>query len=271
VSDDAQGDDPKAWLAGVFDRAAPTYDRVGDAYHDYFGESLVDQAGIDRGDSVLDVACGRGAALLPAARRAGDSGHVLGVDLSPTMVSLAAQSLADEGLSGETRVMDAEHLQLTDGSVDTALCAFGLFFFPDPEAAMAEIFRVLRPGGTVAVSTWGQEDPRWSWEDEVFGTLNASRRAIVRPFDEVDDIEALLTGAGFTDVTCLIDDHDVLFADEDTWWAWKWSYSLRGILEQQDEETLALLRREATARLQAHREDGGFPCLLTANLVTAHR
>jgi hypothetical protein len=63
----------------------------------------------------------------------------------------------------------------------------------------------------------------------------------------------------------------VLFADEDTWWAWKWSYSLRGILEQQDEETLALLRREATARLQAHREDGGFPCLLTANLVTAHR
>ena len=57
MPDDAQGGDPKAWLAGVFDRAAPTYDRVGDNYHDYFGERLVDLAGIAEGDAVLDVAC----------------------------------------------------------------------------------------------------------------------------------------------------------------------------------------------------------------------
>jgi len=271
VPDDAQGGDPKAWLAGVFDRAAPTYDRVGDSYHDVFGERLVDLAGVEPGSSVLDVACGRGAALLPAARRAGERGHVLGVDLSPAMVGLAAQALVDAGLAGEARVMDAERLELPDGSFDTALCAFGLFFFPDPEAAVAEVFRVVRAGGRVAVSTWGPEDERWSWEDDVFATLNADRRAIVRPFDDPRDIETVLNGAGLTDVTHRLDDHDVSFDDEDTWWAWKWSYSLRGVLEVQDEATLASLRRTASERLQAQKEVGGFPCRLTANLVTAHR
>ena len=271
MADDAARDDAKSWLAGVFDRASPTYDRVGDSYHDVFGERLVDLAGVEPGSSVLDVACGRGAALLPAARRAGEGGRVLGVDLSPAMVALAAQALVDAGLSGEARVMDAEQLDLPDESFDTALCAFGLFFFPDPEAAVAEIFRVVRPGGTVAVSTWGREDERWSWEDDVFATLNADRRAIVRPFDEPRDIETLLKGAGFTDVTHRLDDHDVSFADEDKWWAWKWSYSLRGVLEQQDEATLANLRREASERLQANTEAGGFPCRLTANLVSANR
>ena len=61
----------KEWLAGVFDRAAPSYDRIGDAYHDHFGARLAETAGIHPGARVLDVACGRGAVLLPAAARAG--------------------------------------------------------------------------------------------------------------------------------------------------------------------------------------------------------
>jgi ubiquinone/menaquinone biosynthesis C-methylase UbiE len=270
VPDDAQGD-PKAWLAGVFDRAAPTYDRVGDNYHDYFGERLVDLAGIGEGDEVLDVACGRGAALLPAAKRSGAGGRVLGVDLSLGMVTLAAEALDDARLPGDAQVMDAEHLDLPDASYDVALCAFGLFFFPDPEAAMAEVFRVVRPGATVAVSTWGAEDERWSWEDDVLSTLTAERRAVVRPFDSIDDIEALLVGAGFTGIAHELDHRDVWFADEEAWWAWKWSYSLRGVLEQQDEATLAQLRQDAEKRMRPFKQDAGLPCRLTANLVSAHR
>lgn len=271
VPDDARGVDAKTWLAGVFDRAAPTYDRVGDAYHDFFGERLVDMAGVREGTSLLDVACGRGAALLPAARRVGERGAVLGVDFSPKMVTTAAQALAVEGLPGEVRVMDAEHLLLGDASFDTALCAFGVFFFPDPEAAVAELFRVLRPGGVVAVSTWGQEDERWLWEDDLLATLQVGRRAVVRPFDTSSDVAALLRGAGFQDVTCQSEHRDVRFADEGTWWAWKWSYSLRGVLEQQDEVTLDRLRRQASERMAPSMVADGLPCRLTANLVRGRR
>jgi ubiquinone/menaquinone biosynthesis C-methylase UbiE len=59
--------DPKAWLAGVFDRAAASYDVMAGAYHDHFGARLVEHAGVGPGDRVLDVACGRGAVCIPAA------------------------------------------------------------------------------------------------------------------------------------------------------------------------------------------------------------
>lgn len=82
--------DGKAWVARVFDRAAPTYDAVAGAYHDYFGSRLVALAGLRAGDAVLDVGRGRGAVLLPAATKVGPSGRVSGIDLSPPDWSRAA-------------------------------------------------------------------------------------------------------------------------------------------------------------------------------------
>ena len=168
-------------MAGVFDRAAPTYDRVGVAYHEHFARRLVELAGLPAGADLLDVGCGHGAVLLAAARQAGG---LTGVDVSAGMLDRARDALGAAGVDDvRLEVMDAEDLAFASGSFDAVTAAFLLFFLPDPEGAVAEFHRVLRPGGRIAVSTWGDEDPRWAWADELLADLQVDRRALQRPFD----------------------------------------------------------------------------------------
>jgi ubiquinone/menaquinone biosynthesis C-methylase UbiE len=261
----------KAWVSAVFDRAAETYDGPGGGYHDQFGERLVRAAGVQTGDKVLDVACGRGAVLVPAARVVGTTGRVLGVDLSPEMVRLAGRRVTDCGLLAETAVMDAERLDLPDASFDVVLCAFGVFFLPEPERAATEFRRVLAPGGTVAVSTWGAEDPRWEWEGGLLADVTVERRAVQRPFGQPADLEALLAGAGFDDLRVEVSHLDVRFSDADEWWAWKWSFSYRGILEQLPDERVQRLRVEAGRQLERLDDGNGLPLHLEALFAIGHR
>ena len=101
------------------------------------------------------------------------------------------------------------------------LCGFGIFFLPDPEGAVAGFRRALAPGGRLGVSTWGVEDERWSWEDELFADLVVERRAVQRPFDQASDLEALLRGGGFDDVVVHTVHHEVTLAGPEEWWAWE--------------------------------------------------
>jgi ubiquinone/menaquinone biosynthesis C-methylase UbiE len=263
--------DAKEWLAGVFDRAAPTYDEVAGAYHDHFGVRLVELARVGPGDAVLDVGCGRGAVLVPAAAQVGPSGRAVGVDLSPAMVRLARQRVEAAGVDAEVHVMDGEHLDVPDGSFSTVLCGFGIFFLPDPERAVEGFSRALAEHGSIGMSTWGVEDERWSWEDDLLADVVVERRAVRRPFDRPADLEELLLGAGFVDVAVLTEHYDVLLADADEWWAWKWSYSLRGVLEQLPPARLERLRREASDRIAAIQVDAGLPLRLEALIALGRR
>ncbi|MFG1817093.1 class I SAM-dependent methyltransferase [Kribbella sp. NPDC049174] len=260
-------DDQKQWLAGVFDRAAPTYDAIGDAYHRHFARRLVELAGIVPGSDVLDVACGRGAVLLAAARGAGS---LTGVDVSPGMIELAAADLRAAGLAGvDLQVMDAERMTFADASFDAVVAAFALFFLPDPERAAAEFRRLLRPGGVVAVSTWAEDDPRWAWEDDLIAAAGTPvRRAVQRPFDRAEDVVGLLTGAGFDDVGVHHEAITIRFASEKDWWDWHWSFSLRGVLEQFDPAALESLRTASYEQMAALRTADGFPLQLNAWIVT---
>ena len=261
-------DSAKAWVADVFDRAAPAYDRVGDAYHDYFGARLVDVAEIGPGATVLDVACGRGAVLLPAAAKTGPSGRVVGVDISSQMFDVAAEAISASGIrNSDARVMYAEELDFADDSFDAVVCAFGVNFFPAPERAVAEFRRVLRPGGVVALSSWTGEDERWAWQDELLADLSVPRRAIVRPFDKPSDLARLLTDAQLSDVAVHLEHRTISFATPDQWWQWLWSFSIRGVLEQLDETTRAAFQRAAFARMAAQQDSDGFPMELTASFA----
>ena len=111
---------------------------------------MIDIAGIARGQQVLDVACGTGVLARAAADRVGAAGSVVGVDLNPAMLAVAARQRPDL----EWREADVADLPFADGRFDAVLCQSALFFFPDVLAALREMARVLRPGGVLAVQTY---------------------------------------------------------------------------------------------------------------------
>lgn len=132
------------------------------------------------GEAVLDVACGAGVMAVAAARAVGPGGRVLGVDLADAMVQASRQRARHLGL-GQVAFerMDAERLLLPDAAFDLALCALGLMYVPDPDAALRELHRVLRPGGRAVLAVWG-ERARCGWAS-LFGIVDAEVRSEVCP------------------------------------------------------------------------------------------
>lgn len=103
---------------------------------------------------VLDVACGTGVVALTAARL---GATVSGLDLTPELLRVARENAAIAGVEIDWHEGDAEALPFADGAFDAVVSQFGHMFAPRPDVAVAEMLRVLRPGGTVAFSTWPPE------------------------------------------------------------------------------------------------------------------
>ncbi|MEO8113826.1 MAG: methyltransferase domain-containing protein [Phenylobacterium sp.] len=155
------------------------------------------------GESVLDVACGTGLATFEAARAVGPGGRVLGIDISGEMISFAHRRAAELGLPNTSfQRMEAEQLDLADASFDVGLCALGLMYVPEPEAALAELRRVLRPGGRMALAVWG-ERARCGWA-AMFPIVDAEVASDVCPLffrlGAGDTLARLSAEAGFQSV-----------------------------------------------------------------------
>jgi SAM-dependent methyltransferase len=113
--------------------------------------ALVDACAVSAGQEVLDVAAGNGNLALLAAR---EGASVVALDLSPGMVELGRARTAAEGVDVEWVEGDAEQLPFDAGCFDCAGSVFGAMFAPRPERVAAELFRVVRAGGTVAMANW---------------------------------------------------------------------------------------------------------------------
>ena len=112
---------------------------------------FIERLKIQSGEKVLDVACGTGNLAIPAARA---GAVVTGVDIAPNLLEQARERAKAEGLNCQFDEGDAEALTYADGSFDTVMTMFGAMFAPRPERAAAELVRVCRSGGRIAMANW---------------------------------------------------------------------------------------------------------------------
>lgn len=170
-------------------------------FHDWV-EPVLDAARVQRGQTVLDVACGTGVLARGARQRVGASGRLIGVDPNPGMLGVARELDA----SIDWRQGVAESLPLEGERVDAVVSQFGMMFFTDRSGAAKEMLRVLRPEGHMAVAVWDalEHQPAYAKEvrlvEEVAG--KEAGDALRAPFvlGDAEQVRAVFEEAGFEDV-----------------------------------------------------------------------
>jgi ubiquinone/menaquinone biosynthesis C-methylase UbiE len=257
-------------------RMAEGWERQNDrqwAATEVVSRDLVDRLSPAPGDVVLELAAGIGQTSLLLAER---GARVISSDFAPAMVEAAERLAARLGAAGiEHRVVDAQNIELPDAGVDGVLCRWGLMLFGDPVRALAEIRRVLRPGGRFACSVWATADANpWA---SVAGRTLADAGAMPPPapgepgmfaLGAPGRLEGLLGEAGFAHID--VGTVDITFAYGDFEEYWALMLELGGAIKQAVDDLSSAeeqsLREEIERRVQpfATEDDGlvfGGRCL----------
>lgn len=191
--------------------AAEAWHRWGPTLETWLGEAterMLDAAGLREGSRVLDVAAGAGGQSLAAAARVGANGRVLATDISPTILTYAAEAAAQARYPNvETQAVDGEELDVNEGAVDAVISRVGLIYFPDQQRALAGMRRALRPGGRLSAVVYSTPDRNEFFSIPV-GIIR--RRAQLSPplpgqpgpfsLGAPGVVEEALTRAGFADI-----------------------------------------------------------------------
>lgn len=168
------------------------------------GDQLLSRLGATPNEHILDVACGTGEPALTLARRLGDQCEIVCVDAAEGMVRAAKAKADKQKLSGiRFDTMPAEELDFPDNYFDRVMCRFGVMLFEDPIAGLAEMWRVLRPGGSFSLAVWGEPEAQSSFGmiAEVFDPLLPDDKKT--PFSKITSmglpgaLDAALQAAGF--------------------------------------------------------------------------
>ena len=256
-----------------WERAATEYDRRFGELTMQSVESLLDAAGAAPGLRLLDVACGPGYVSAAAARR---GSSVVGVDFSSSMVAIAAAANPEL----EFREGDAEKLDLPDCSFDAVVMNFGMLHLERPEKAIAEAFRVLRPGGRCAFTVWDAPE-----RAVAFGIILQSIQAhgnmdVPMPsgppffrFSDPEESKRTLTSHGFVNAQTLqvpqtwnLESGEVLLNTFRTA-----AVRTAALLNAQTPSSLKKIQNEISSRMESFRTGDSFTLPMPAILTSALR
>jgi 2-polyprenyl-3-methyl-5-hydroxy-6-metoxy-1,4-benzoquinol methylase len=245
-------------------RAATTYNAASDHFDDEplgfwerYGERTVERLSLRPGAHVLDVGCGTGASALPAAAQVGPTGRVTGVDLAERLLEIARQKAASRNLGNvEFHFGDMERLGYPDQHFDAVICVFAIFFVPDMAKQLRVLWRMVRPGGQLAITTWGPRvlEPAagafWSAVKELRPDLYLG----FNPWDRITEsapLRALLAEAGIANPDVIAEDGRQALRSPEDWWTIVLGSGFRSIVDQMGPETAGRLREANLAQIRA--------------------
>jgi ubiquinone/menaquinone biosynthesis C-methylase UbiE len=226
--------------ATTYNAAADTYDSAANSFWARFGRRTVERIGLKSGERVLDVCSGSGASAIPAAEKVGPGGRVTGVDLSEKLLGLARAKAKARALSNiEFKSGDMLELPFPDAQFDAVVCVFGVFFVPDMAAAVRSLWRVVKPGGRLAITTWG---PRFfePANSAFWNAVRAERPELYKGFNPWDRIVepaavlALFREAGVEGGEAVAEAGEHPIPDPEAWWSAVLGSGYRGTVEQLD-------------------------------------
>jgi SAM-dependent methyltransferase len=223
-------EEPKEQQRNLWGAAAPAWERwyaFQEVHARPVNEWLCRSASLSAGKTVLDLACGSGEPSFTAAQFVRPGGKVIATDIAPEMVEAVRRRAAADGVDNvEARVMDIEHIDLPDATVDAVTCRWGYMFCPDLRRALDESQRVLRVGGRLSLAVWSLPAAN-PWLGTFVNVLNQVAPSptppdpnALGPFRLADRarLDDLLRSAGFADHSIDTVNFGFDFDSPEQWW-----------------------------------------------------
>jgi ubiquinone/menaquinone biosynthesis C-methylase UbiE len=258
-------DDPlkqaKAKVAATYDAAADHFDDEPLGFWDRIGRRTVERLALSSGADVLDVGCGTGASALPAAEAAGPNGFVIGVDLSSRLLDRARAKATAHGLTNvEFHLADMTALGYPDSRFDAVVSVFSIFFVPDMEGLVREPWRMVKPGGKLAVTTWGPRiyEPAYSRWQAAIKQERPDLYSAFSPWDRITDVESvqrLLQSGGAANIDMGAEEGFQALRTAEDWWTIALGSGLRWVIDQMGPQTAARIHADNVNWLRENKID----------------
>ena len=238
----------------VFNATAAHFDDL--THWEICGRRTVELAGIQPGDRVLDVCCGTGASALAAAERVGPTGAVLGVDLADQLLEKGQAKAAARGTPWLTfQVGDMTALDVPDAGFDAVVCVFGVFFVPDMIGALRGLWRAVKPGGVLAITSWAGTTVFQPASDVFWRAVERERpdlRQPVPPWNRIQDprgFAGTMVEAGLPEPVVVAETLEIP-TDADRFWLLVEGSGYRGPLDRMGPEAAGRVRAEVCATIE---------------------